>query len=717
MILAAKLRKSLQKCLKNRDKLMCKNKKIKVRVALLLILAIFFSSPFIFLKTSQSDDEARALDERSIRSANSIWSYTAGDGLFSVAISSDGHYIVAGGHDNKVYLFDKASPTPLWNYTTGGWVRSVAISSDGQYIVAGSDDDHVYFFNKTSSTPLWNFTTIVNIYSVAISSNGQYIAAGIYRSVYFFDKASSNPLWYHDTGDAAVVTSVAISSDGQYIAAGNYGNKTYLFNKASSTPLWSYTAGDRVQSVAISSDGQYIAAGSYDNKVYLFDKASSTPLWSYTTGDNVYSVAISSDGQNIAAGSYDDKIYLFDKASFTPLWNYTTGNSVFSVAISSDGQNIAAGSVDDKVYLFDKASSTPLWNYTTGSHVHSVTISSDGQYIASGGWGNTIYLFDNKPYTFTLSTDADVPDLDGIFSLNWTVSSGATNYSVYRHSSYINEINDSLILLAYEITDLSLYLSEYSDETYYFIVVANNTYGETLSNCITVVVGLLPGSFTLSSNASDPDDNGLFILSWTGSSGATNYSIYQYSSFITEINGSLTLLADEITDPSLDLSGYSDGTYYYIVVAHNQIGDTSSNCITVIVQITKSFTIITPNISSSWECGTSQSISWSSTGIILNIKLELYRNDVFVMEIISSTANNGEVYWVVFSELASSDHYQIKIIDVSNASIFAYSDYFEIENTLPTEPPGIPGYNVLFLIATLGSIMALIMKKCSNSMK
>jgi len=493
---------------------MYKNKKIKVRIALLLILAIFLSSPFIFLETSLSHNEANAVTEKDIRSANSIWSYTTGEILFTVAISSDGQYVAAGGKDNKTYLFSKDSSTSLWNYTTEGWVRSVAISSDGQYIAVGS------------GTPL---------------------------------------------GD------------------GNL----YLFNKTSSTPLWTYTTGNTVRSVAISSDGQLIATGSYDRKVYLFD---------------------------------------------------------------------------------------------------------------------------NEPFPFTLSTDADVPDFDGIFSLNWTDSSGATNYSVYQYSRFITEINGSLTLVEDEITDLSSYLSGYSDGTYYFIVVANNTHGETLSNCITVVVELIPGSFTLSSNAGNPNYDGVYTLSWTTSSSASNYSVYKYSSFITEINGSLTLLEDEITDLNSGLSGYSNGTYYYIVVAHNQFGNTSSNCISVFVQLTQELAIVTPDISSSWECGTSQSISWSSKGAISNIKLELYRNDVFVMEIISTTANDGEFNWVVSPGLLSSDDYQIKIIDVSDASTFAYSEYFEIDNTSPSEP-AIPGYNVLFLIATLGSIMALIIKKRSKSMK
>ena len=93
------------------------------------------------------------------------------------------------------------------------------------------------------------------------------------------------------------------------------------------------------------------------------------------------------------------------------------------------------------------------------------------------------------PDPFALSCDADTPDTDGIFTLTWTSSALADNYSVYRHYRYITEINGSLILLSEEITELSLNLSNYEDGTYYFIVVAHNENGDTLSNCISVTVG------------------------------------------------------------------------------------------------------------------------------------------------------------------------------------------------------------------------------------
>jgi hypothetical protein len=121
--------------------------------------------------------------------------------------------------------------------------------------------------------------------------------------------------------------------------------------------------------------------------------------------------------------------------------------------------------------------------------------------------------------------------------------------------------------------------------TFFYGGGANNYTFDFVDTNVEFIYAVPPGNFTLFSNAENPDDDGNFDLNWTASDGALNYAVYQYSSYITEINGSLTLLGDGITDLSLVLSGYTDGTYYFIVVAHNTYGDTQSNCIEVIVQI------------------------------------------------------------------------------------------------------------------------------------
>ena len=99
------------------------------------------------------------------------------------------------------------------------------------------------------------------------------------------------------------------------------------------------------------------------------------------------------------------------------------------------------------------------------------------------------------------------------------------------------------------------------------------------------ICGNRPSDFLLESDAETPDNDGSFTLIW-GAPGAVNYTVYEYSSYITVINSSLGLpLASEITDLYLPITGYSNGTYYFIVVAHNANGDTLSNCLIVIVGI------------------------------------------------------------------------------------------------------------------------------------
>jgi len=92
-----------------------------------------------------------------------------------------------------------------------------------------------------------------------------------------------------------------------------------------------------------------------------------------------------------------------------------------------------------------------------------------------------------------------------------------------------------------------------------------------------------PGVFILSSDAGNPDSDGTFYLLWISLEDADNYSIYVYNNNITQINSSLTLLDVQIDNYAYLISGLPDGTYYYIVVAFNEYGNASSNCIQVIV--------------------------------------------------------------------------------------------------------------------------------------
>ncbi len=194
----------------------------------------------------------------------------------------------------------------------------------------------------------------------------------------------------------------------------------------------------------------------------------------------------------------------------------------------------------------------------------------------------------SRPESFILDTNATDPDIDGIFDLYWENAIGANNYSVYESDALITSLTGSETLLASEIDVYEIPIVRLINDEYYYIISANNDAGITLSNCILVDVQIppaLPGDFTLSSNSDVPDDDGDFDLTWTLSEYAINYTVYQYSGYITQINGSVTTLSEGMTTRTLSLTGYTNGTYYFIVEAHNAQGDTLSNCHVVVVEI------------------------------------------------------------------------------------------------------------------------------------
>ena len=421
--------------------------------------------------------------------------------------------------------------------------------------------------------------------------------------------------------------------------------------------------------------------------------------------------------------SFDQPIGDWDVSSVTTMYAMFSGANSFNQPLG----NWNVSSVTNMTNMFTGVTLSTLnydnlligWSQLSlqygvtfhgGNSKYSIVAEGARQFIITTfSW--TIYDggLDPIPGDFTLSSDANTPDTNGSFNLTWTSSYGATNYSVYQYSGYITQINGSLTPLASEITDLSLALSGFSDGNYYFIVVAQNKYDFSLSNCITVVVGLLPGAFTLSSDAGTPDNDGSFTLTWTSSFGATNYSVYQYSGYITQINGSLTPLASEITDLSLALSGYSDGNHYFILVAHNIYGDNASNCITIEVAIPPGPFTLSSNAGTPDTDG-SFTLIWTSSDGATYYSIYSYSSyiseineSLTILDIVNNDLNlslteyvDGTYYFIVIARNINGDTLSncIKVI-VSKAKT----------------SPVVPGYNLLLIVASLGLILILATKK------
>jgi len=110
--------------------------------------------------------------------------------------------------------------------------------------------------------------------------------------------------------------------------------------------------------------------------------------------------------------------------------------------------------------------------------------------------GNDISHNIYSPETFFLESDSDEFDADGTFTLTWTVSGNADNYTLYQNGGILTE---GLTVTEYFFTDLS-------PGAYEFYVKAFNINGEVDSNSISVIVKFLlniDGNIDFHQNALD----------------------------------------------------------------------------------------------------------------------------------------------------------------------------------------------------------------------
>ncbi len=144
-----------------------------------------------------------------------------------------------------------------------------------------------------------------------------------------------------------------------------------------------------------------------------------------------------------------------------------------------------------------------------------------------------------QPRTFTLTSNAYDPDIDGIFTLNWSESQFVETYAVYKNDSLlVSDLPDSQTI--YEISGLD-------SGIYEFFIEASNEFGNTTSNKVIVNVELLPisYSFEMDDLMTLPNDYASFRIeleNFDGSESGQDYNVKIKLSLYREGVGAFSVL-------------------------------------------------------------------------------------------------------------------------------------------------------------------------------
>lgn len=287
------------------------------------------------------------------------------DGVRSVAFSSDGKYMISGGHDQKLLL-----------WKTAGWkpVR-----------VLLKNEEPIDFSEKYPAK---------DVMSVAFSPDSQYIAAGLRdNTVRLFDVQSGEQVKVLE-GNTRGLRSVAFSPDGQYIVSGGHDGIIRLWEVKSGRSVRVFTGHmGQVWSVAFSPDGHHVVSSGFDDgSIRLWDVETGQEVLKLKHGNSAISVAFSSKGKYLASAGSD--IRLWELGNWRLIKVFRPKNSLECFAISPDGVLIVSGNVRGSLELWNVATGKVIREFKgTNESVLSVAFTPDGRHIASGFYDGTIRIW------------------------------------------------------------------------------------------------------------------------------------------------------------------------------------------------------------------------------------------------------------------------------------------------------------------------------------
>lgn len=247
----------------------------------------------------------------------------------SVAASPDGRWIVSGGADRKVTIWNTITHQKVDQSTElyGGGITALDVSPDSSCFAAGSEDGTVVVSLVESRAqvtgPLRHEESRVS--SVKFSPTGDRLASACNG----WD-CDSIRIWHSRTGDQLACISadnkptysLAWSYDGQQLFAGGPRGSIKSFNAVtqSITSRFGGQLSDSVTSLALSNNHRFLVAGSASG--------CSLNLWDVNTcqlirptlyqPSEVLTVAISPDDHHLVTGGMDKKIIVHQLSNIIP---------------------------------------------------------------------------------------------------------------------------------------------------------------------------------------------------------------------------------------------------------------------------------------------------------------------------------------------------------------------------------------------------------------
>jgi len=406
--------------------------------------------------------------------ADATWDPSANGIVRALALSADGSHVFAGGdfsgassiggqtrnHIAGLSTTGTGAADALWDPNANDVIQTLALSTDGNSVFAGGD------FNGASSIggqtrnfiarldaggtgtadATWDPNANDTVYTVAPSTDGSLFVGGIFQGSgsiggqtrKFIAKltasgtGAADPTWDPNPNNPVYITTV--SADGNSVFAGGIfssiggqsRNRIARLDSSSTgaaDPAWDPNASGTVYVLSLSADGSALFSGGTfsligcknRNRLAAIDNATGEATdWNPDSKAVVRTLAVATDGSSVFAGgefhgtnsiggqtrNYIAKLSSSSTGVVDPAWDPNANGVVLDLVLSDDGSSLfvaggfnGSGSIGGqarnriaKLSTTGAGAADPTWDPNASDLVWSLSPSPDGNSLFAGGW-------------------------------------------------------------------------------------------------------------------------------------------------------------------------------------------------------------------------------------------------------------------------------------------------------------------------------------------
>jgi WD40 repeat protein len=293
-----------------------------------------------------------------------------------------------------------------------GMVFDLAYSKDGKYIISGGEDNLVKLWEVRSQKCIRTFPGQGSeILSLCFSGDGKKIASGGIQKINIWS-TETGALIKSLNGHTARVSSLSFTPDDKQLVSGSHDGKIILWDIETGNKLKEIkrTDGQYIHDIVLTQDGKKLlcASGYSRNKgeISLWDLETGKLISRMDTlGKEVMSVSFTPDGKKILSGDCMGKIKLWDLQTGNCLKTIDAkfGALLETVSLSPDGKYFAAcdwWGLNLKIFNIETGICTQTLKAGNGSSIRAIKFSPDGLIIAANE-GNKIIMRNAKSNVVT----------------------------------------------------------------------------------------------------------------------------------------------------------------------------------------------------------------------------------------------------------------------------------------------------------------------------